>query len=132
MLDEVVRRAGRAQTPQHQPISVKNARSATAWSPTTAPSTGATCASSARTPRCLAAAAGEVYGEKIVKGPGTGDQDRPSLSASTTVLARASRKVSSRWCTAVSFRNNILASGVIPQISLIMGAAAGEHVYSPP
>ncbi|MDT5292995.1 MAG: propionyl-CoA carboxylase beta chain [Mycobacterium sp.] len=29
------------------------------------------------------------------------------------------------------FRNNILASGVIPQISLIMGAAAGGHVYSP-
>ena len=29
------------------------------------------------------------------------------------------------------FRNNILASGVVPQISLIMGAAAGGHVYSP-
>ena len=29
------------------------------------------------------------------------------------------------------FHNNILASGVIPQISLIMGAAAGGHVYSP-
>ncbi|MDT5283028.1 MAG: propionyl-CoA carboxylase beta chain, partial [Mycobacterium sp.] len=29
------------------------------------------------------------------------------------------------------FRNNILASGVIPQISLIMGAAAGGNVYSP-
>jgi propionyl-CoA carboxylase beta chain len=29
------------------------------------------------------------------------------------------------------FHNNIKASGVIPQISLIMGAAAGGHVYSP-
>ncbi|MPM61829.1 putative propionyl-CoA carboxylase beta chain 5 [bioreactor metagenome] len=29
------------------------------------------------------------------------------------------------------FRRNTLASGVIPQISLIMGAAAGGHVYSP-
>src|SRR5690606_31394077 len=29
------------------------------------------------------------------------------------------------------FRRNILASGVIPQISLIMGTCAGGHVYSP-
>ena len=29
------------------------------------------------------------------------------------------------------FRRNTHASGVIPQISLIMGAAAGGHVYSP-
>ena len=29
------------------------------------------------------------------------------------------------------FRRNTRASGVIPQISLIMGAAAGGHVYSP-
>jgi propionyl-CoA carboxylase beta chain len=29
------------------------------------------------------------------------------------------------------FRNNVLASGVIPQISLVMGPAAGGHVYSP-
>ena len=29
------------------------------------------------------------------------------------------------------FHRNVHASGVIPQISLIMGAAAGGHVYSP-
>jgi propionyl-CoA carboxylase beta chain len=29
------------------------------------------------------------------------------------------------------FRRNVHASGVIPQISLIMGACAGGHVYSP-
>src|SRR5205807_5726569 len=29
------------------------------------------------------------------------------------------------------FYRNVRASGVIPQISLIMGAAAGGHVYSP-
>src|SRR6185503_7619897 len=29
------------------------------------------------------------------------------------------------------FRRNTHASGVIPQISLIMGSAAGGHVYSP-
>src|SRR6187397_296602 len=29
------------------------------------------------------------------------------------------------------FHNNIMASGVIPQISLVMGPAAGGHVYSP-
>src|SRR5437868_5163048 len=29
------------------------------------------------------------------------------------------------------FKRNVHASGVIPQISLIMGAAAGGHVYSP-
>ncbi|GMA20361.1 hypothetical protein GCM10025862_23820 [Arsenicicoccus piscis] len=30
------------------------------------------------------------------------------------------------------FRRNVLASGVIPQISLIMGPCAGGAVYSPP
>src|SRR3546814_6155292 len=29
------------------------------------------------------------------------------------------------------FKRNVHASGVIPQISLIMGANAGGHVYSP-
>src|SRR3712207_4134707 len=29
------------------------------------------------------------------------------------------------------FRRNVLASGVIPQISMIMGSCAGGHVYSP-
>src|SRR5690606_27181031 len=29
------------------------------------------------------------------------------------------------------FKRNVHASGVVPQISLIMGAAAGGHVYSP-
>jgi propionyl-CoA carboxylase beta chain len=29
------------------------------------------------------------------------------------------------------FRRNTLASGVVPQISLILGSCAGGHVYSP-
>ena len=53
-------------------------------------------------------------------------------SASTKAPAPASRRASSRSaCTARSSRRNVHASGVIPQISLIMGTCAGGHVYSP-
>nr|VTP04429.1 putative propionyl-CoA carboxylase beta chain 5 [Mycobacterium kansasii] len=75
---------------------------------------------------------GEVYGEKIVKvqelAVKTG---RPLIGINDGAGARIQEGVVSLGLYSRIFRNNILASGVIPQISLIMGAAAGGHVYSP-
>src|SRR5439155_4594632 len=45
--------------------------------------------------------------------------------------ARIQEGVVSLGLYAEIFRRNVHASGVVPQISLIMGAAAGGHVYSP-
>lgn len=77
-------------------------------------------------------ALGEVYGEKIVKildfAIKTGC---PIIGINEGGGARIQEGVVSLDLYAKIFRRNTLASGVIPQISLIMGAAAGGHVYSP-
>ena len=53
-------------------------------------------------------------------------------SASTTAPARASRKASSRSPSYGGiFYRNVKASGVIPQISVVLGPCAGGAVYSP-
>ena len=52
-------------------------------------------------------------------------------SASTIQAARASRRAASPGGYAEVFQRNVLASGVIPQLSLIMGPCAGGAVYSP-
>jgi propionyl-CoA carboxylase beta chain len=75
---------------------------------------------------------GEVYGEKIVKildlALKTGC---PIIGINEGGGARIQEGVVSLGLYGEIFRRNVLASGVIPQISLIMGAAAGGHVYSP-
>ncbi len=75
---------------------------------------------------------GEVYGEKIVKvmdfATKTG---RPLVGINEGGGARIQEGVVSLGFYAEIFKRNVHASGVIPQISLIMGAAAGGHVYSP-
>ena len=75
---------------------------------------------------------GEVYGEKIVKvmdlAMKTG---RPIIGINEGAGARIQEGVVSLGLYAEIFRRNTHASGVIPQISLIMGANAGGHVYSP-
>ncbi|WP_255498098.1 acyl-CoA carboxylase subunit beta [Nakamurella sp. PAMC28650] len=75
---------------------------------------------------------GEVYGEKIVKimdfAMKTG---RPLVGINEGGGARIQEGVVSLGLYAKIFKRNVHASGVIPQISLIMGAAAGGHVYSP-
>ena len=48
-----------------------------------------------------------------------------------TAPAPASRKVVPLGLYGQIFHRNVRASGVIPQIRFIMGAAAGGHVYSP-
>ncbi|GAA3843216.1 acyl-CoA carboxylase subunit beta [Saccharothrix violaceirubra] len=75
---------------------------------------------------------GEVYGEKIVKvmdlAVKTG---RPIVGINEGGGARIQEGVVSLGLYGEIFRRNVAASGVVPQISLIMGANAGGHVYSP-
>ena len=75
---------------------------------------------------------GEVYGEKIVKVQELAlKTGRPLIGINDGAGARIQEGVVSLGLYSNIFHNNIKASGVIPQISLIMGAAAGGHVYSP-
>src|SRR5687767_13038869 len=75
---------------------------------------------------------GQVYGEKIVKiidfALKTGC---PIIGLNEGGGARIQEGVVALGLYAEIFKRNVHASGVIPQISLIMGAAAGGHVYSP-
>ena len=67
------------------------------------------------------------------QGDGPGAQGRrPGRSASTTAPAPASRRArSASPPTAASSTATCMASGVTPQISVIMGPCAGGAVYSP-
>ncbi len=75
---------------------------------------------------------GQVYGEKICKvmdlAMKTG---APIIGINEGAGARIQEGVVSLGLYGEIFRRNAHASGVIPQISLIMGACAGGHVYSP-
>src|SRR5579871_6272532 len=75
---------------------------------------------------------GEVYGEKIVKvmdhAMKTGC---PVIGINDGGGARIQEGVVALGLFAEIFFRNVRASGVIPQISLIMGPAAGGAVYSP-
>jgi propionyl-CoA carboxylase beta chain len=77
-------------------------------------------------------ALGEVYGEKIVKimdfALKTG---RPIIGINDGGGARIQEGVASLGLFGEIFRRNTHASGVIPQISLILGPCAGGAVYSP-
>ncbi len=75
---------------------------------------------------------GEVYGEKITKimdlALKTGS---PIVGINEGAGARIQEGVVSLGLYGEIFKRNVHASGVIPQISLIMGNCAGGHVYSP-
>ncbi len=75
---------------------------------------------------------GEVYGEKITKvmdlAIKTGS---PIVGINEGAGARIQEGVVSLGLYGEIFRRNVHASGVIPQISMIMGSCAGGHVYSP-
>jgi propionyl-CoA carboxylase beta chain len=75
---------------------------------------------------------GEVYGEKIVKvmdhALKTGC---PVIGINDGGGARIQEGVVALGMFAEIFYRNVIASGVIPQISLIMGPCAGGAVYSP-
>src|SRR6266702_1891068 len=75
---------------------------------------------------------GEVYGEKIVKvmdhALKTGC---PIIGINDGGGARIQEGVVALGLFAEIFYRNVIASGVVPQISLIMGPCAGGAVYSP-
>ena len=77
-------------------------------------------------------ALGEVYGEKMVKvmelAVTTG---RPLVGLYEGAGARIQDGAVSLDLIAQTFRANTEASGVVPQISVIMGACAGGNAYSP-
>jgi propionyl-CoA carboxylase beta chain len=77
-------------------------------------------------------ALGEVYGEKIVKVMDLAIKTgRPIIGINEGGGARIQEGVVSLGLYGEIFVRNTHASGVVPQISLIMGANAGGHVYSP-
>lgn len=75
---------------------------------------------------------GEVFGEKIVKimdlAMKTGC---PVIGLNDSGGARIQEGVVSLGLYGEIFRRNVQASGVIPQVSVIMGPCAGGAVYSP-
>lgn len=77
-------------------------------------------------------ALGEVYGEKIVKIMDMAIKTGcPMIGINEGAGARIQEGVVSLGLYSQIFLRNTQASGVIPQVSLIMGACAGGHVYSP-
>jgi propionyl-CoA carboxylase beta chain len=75
---------------------------------------------------------GEVYGEKIVKVLDLAMKNGcPVVGINEGGGARIQEGVVSLGLYAEIFYRNVMASGVIPQISLVMGPCAGGHVYSP-
>ncbi|MGH3769309.1 MAG: acyl-CoA carboxylase subunit beta, partial [Pseudonocardiaceae bacterium] len=75
---------------------------------------------------------GEVYGEKIVKVMDLAMKiGCPIIGINEGGGARIQEGVVSLALYGGIFLRNTHASGVIPQISLIMGSCAGGHVYSP-
>jgi len=75
---------------------------------------------------------GEVYGEKIVKILDFAVTNGcPMIGINEGGGARIQEGVVSLGLYGEIFQRNVHASGVIPQISLVMGPAAGGHVYSP-
>ena len=75
---------------------------------------------------------GEVFGEKIVKVMDLALKTGcPVIGINDSGGARIQEGVVSLGLYGEIFRRNVAASGVIPQISLIMGPCAGGAVYSP-
>ena len=75
---------------------------------------------------------GEVFGEKIVKVMDLAMKiGCPLIGINDSGGARIQEGVVALGLYAEIFRRNVHASGVIPQISLVMGPCAGGAVYSP-
>ena len=75
---------------------------------------------------------GEVFGEKIVKVMDLAMKvGCPVVGINDSGGARIQEGVVALGLYAEIFRRNVHASGVIPQISLVLGPSAGGAVYSP-
>ncbi|GAB3566058.1 acyl-CoA carboxylase subunit beta [Spelaeicoccus albus] len=80
----------------------------------------------------LGGSLGEVFGQKIVKIQETALRlGCPIIGINDSGGARIQEGPASIALFAEIFRQNVQASGVIPQISVIMGPTAGGAVYSP-
>jgi propionyl-CoA carboxylase beta chain len=77
-------------------------------------------------------ALGEVYGEKIVKVMDLALKTGcPVVGINEGSGARIQEGIMGLALYGEIFYRNVMASGVVPQISLILGNCAGGHVYSP-
>jgi propionyl-CoA carboxylase beta chain len=77
-------------------------------------------------------ALGEVYGEKIVKVMDLAMKTGcPVVGINEGSGARIQEGIMGLALYGEIFYRNTISSGVVPQISLIMGNCAGGHVYSP-
>jgi propionyl-CoA carboxylase beta chain len=77
-------------------------------------------------------ALGEVYGQKIVKVMDLALKNGcPVVGLNEGSGARIQEGIAGLALYGEIFRRNTLASGVVPQISLVLGNCAGGHVYSP-
>ena len=75
---------------------------------------------------------GEVFGEKIVKVMDLALKiGCPVIGLNDSGGARIQEGVASLGLYGEIFRRNVHASGVVPQISVVMGPCAGGAVYSP-
>ncbi|HMO71879.1 MAG TPA: carboxyl transferase domain-containing protein, partial [Paracoccaceae bacterium] len=75
----------------------------------------------------------ETHAQKICKIMDMAIQNgAPVIGMNDSGGARIQEGVASLAGYAEVFQRNILASGVVPQISLVMGPCAGGDVYSPP
>ena len=101
------------------------------WSPGGGGSTGGWCTCSRRTLRCSAAPS-RRGARKIVKIMDLAmENGAPVIGLNDSGGARIREGVLSLGGYADVFLKNVLASGVVPQISAIMGPCAGGAVYSP-
>jgi acetyl-CoA carboxylase carboxyltransferase component len=74
----------------------------------------------------------KVHGEKVCKVMDLALKNgAPLIGINDSGGARIQEGVDSLWAYGEIFTRNTLASGVIPQISVIMGPCAGGAVYSP-
>ena len=77
-------------------------------------------------------ALGEVYGQKIVKVMDLALRTGvPLIGINEGSGARIQEGIMGLALYGDIFYRNVMASGVVPQISLILGNCAGGHVYSP-
>ncbi len=80
----------------------------------------------------LGGSLGEYHAEKIVKAQGMAlKMGAPIVGLNDSGGARIQEGVTALSGFGKIFYNNTIASGVIPQISVIMGPCAGGAVYSP-
>jgi hypothetical protein len=104
----------------------------TALSSATAPSTAAWSSCSAQDFTVFGGSLSETHAEKICK---VMDQamkvGAPVIGLNDSGGARIQEGVASLGGYADVFQRNVMASGVVPQISMIMGPCAGGAVYSP-